>query len=295
MDCLALDIGGTKTAAAWWSDGELRLRREAPTPADAEALMVLLSQMLQHGPAIRQVGAAITGTTDGRRVGVLNRHMIAGWDGFALAERLEQLLGVGAVLLNDAQAAAWGEYCARADGLRDLMFVTVSTGIGAGLVLDGHLRSGPAGLAGHLGHIGGGAQSPAPGTACSCGRGACLERRASGGAMEHALAALGLGARSAREWLAPPHQNEPAVQEWLRAATRSVALAIADAHTLLDLQMVLLGGGLGLHPRFLRGVQAALAELPVQFRVPVQAAQLGPDAGLRGMASWLQARASAVH
>jgi N-acylmannosamine kinase len=290
MDCLTLDIGGTKTAAAWWSAGELRLRREIPTPADAEALMGALSSMLQHAPPIGQVGAAITGTTDGRRVGVLNRHMIAGWDGFPLADRLEQLLRVAAVLLNDAQAAAWGEYCARADGVRDMMFVTVSTGIGAGVVLDGHLRSGRSGLAGHLGHVGGGVASPASGASCSCGRGACLERRASGVAMEHDLAALGLGKRSAREWMAPPHQDHPAVQEWLAAATRALALAIADAHALLDLQTVLIGGGLGLHPRFLQGVQAAMEDLPPRFQIPVQAAQLGPDAGLQGMARWLQHR-----
>ena len=295
MDCLTLDIGGTKTAAAWWSRGALRLRREIPTPGDAEALLAALSQMLQHPTmAIGQVGAAITGTTDGRRVGVLNRHMIGGWDGFPLADRLEQLFGVPAVLLNDAQAAAWGEYCARDDGLRDLMFVTVSTGIGAGVVLDGRLRSGSTGLAGHLGHVGGGTASSATGAVCSCGRGACLERRASGVAMEHDLAAFGLGTHSAREWMAPPHQDHPAVQEWLAAATRALALAIADAHALLDLQAVLIGGGLGLHPQFLQGVQAAVAQLPARFRVPVQAARLGPDAGLQGMALWMQARSKAA-
>ena len=294
MDCLTLDIGGTKTAAAWWSGGALRQRREIATPGDAEALMAALSQMLQHTSGIVQVGAAITGTTDGRHVGVLNRHMIGGWDGFPLADRLEQLLGVPAVLLNDAQAAAWGEHCAREDGLRDLMFVTVSTGIGAGVVLDGRLRSGRSGLAGHLGHVGGGTASPTSGAACSCGRGACLERRASGVAMEHDLAALGLGTRSAREWMAPPHQDHPAVREWLAAATRALALAIADAHALLDLQMVLIGGGLGLHPQFLQGVHAAMAELPARFRIPVQAAQLGPDAGLHGMARWLQAVSDAA-
>lgn len=288
MDCLTLDIGGTKTAAAWWSGGELRLRREIPTPAEAEALVAALSQMLQHAPAAARVGAAITGTTDGRRVGVLNRHMIRGWDGFPLADQLEQLLGVPAILMNDAQAAAWGEYGARADGVRDLMFVTVSTGIGAGVVLDGRLRSGSSGLAGHLGHVGGGTASSASGAMCSCGRGACLERRASGVAMEHDLEALGLGKRSAREWMAPSHQHHPAVQSWLAAATRALALALADAHALLDLQAVLIGGGLGLHPQFLQGVQAAVADLPPRFRVPVQAARLGPDAGLQGMARWLQ-------
>lgn len=289
MDCLTLDIGGTKTAAAWWRGSDMLLRREVATPADANALIAAVSHLLQDAPAVQRAGAAITGTTDGRSVGVLNRHMIAGWDGFPLADRLEHLLGVPVLLLNDAQAAAWGEYSSRDDGLRDLMFVTVSTGIGAGVVLDGRLRSGRTGLAGHLGHVGGGIATAAAGAACSCGRGACLERRASGIAMAHDLAALGLGTRSAREWMAPPYQEQPAVQDWLDAATRALAMSIADAHVLLDLQAVLIGGGLGLHPRFLQGVQAGVAALPPRFRIPVQAARLGPDAGLRGMANWLRA------
>ena len=294
MDCLTLDIGGTKTAAAWWRGSELLLRREMPTPADADALIVALSRLLQHAPAVQCAGAAITGTTDGRRVGVLNHHMIAGWDGLPLAERLEQQLGVPVLLLNDAQAAAWGEFCARDDGLRDLMFVTVSTGIGAGVVLDGRLRSGRTGLAGHLGHVGGGIATVSAAAACSCGRGACLERRASGTAMAHDLAALGLGTRSAQEWMAPPHQDHPAVQDWLDAATQALVQSIADAHALLDLQAVLIGGGLGLHPRFLQGVQAGMGALPPRFRIPVQAARLGQDAGLRGMACWLQTHSQAA-
>ncbi|MFO1194584.1 MAG: ROK family protein [Rhodoferax sp.] len=295
MDCLTLDIGGTKTAAAWWQGGLLLQRREEPTAGDAPALLEQLARMLSGGPPVQCVGAAVTGVTDGRRVGVLNRQMIGGWDGLPLAEHLEQLLGVPAWLLNDAQAAAWGEYRARADAPADLLFVTVSTGIGAGIVLDGRLRSGSTGLAGHLGHGGaraaGGGQ--APGSACSCGRGDCLEWRASGSAMARDLAALGLGLRSARAWMAAPHQDHPAVQDWLDRATRAVAEAIADAHALLDLHGVLLGGGLGLHPRFLQGVQRAMLALPARFRVPVDAARLGSDAGLRGMACWLQDRPDA--
>lgn len=293
MPDLTLDIGGTKTAAAWWSgDGQLLLRREAPTPGDAEALMAMLAELLRQAPAVERVGAAITGTTDGRRVAALNRHMIDGWDGFPLAERLEHLLGAPAVLLNDAQAAAWGEFRARDDGLCDLMFVTVSTGIGAGVVLDGRLRTGRTGLAGHLGHVGGGTARLPSTVACSCGRGACLERRASGVAMQQDLAARGLGSRSARAWMEPAYRDTPALQDWLDAATHALAQALADAHAMLDLQRVLLGGGLGLHPRFLQGVQAALAALPQRFRVPVEAARLGPDAGLRGMAAWLRTGAA---
>ena len=150
-----------------------------------------------------------------------------------VADRLEQVLGVPALLMNDAQAAAWGEFSARGDGLRDLMFVTVSTGIGAGVVLDGRLRSGRTGLAGHLGHVGGGTAAACASAPCSCGRGACLERRASGSAMAQDLAALGLGACSARQWMTSPHQDLPAVQDWLDTATRALAQAIADAHALL--------------------------------------------------------------
>jgi hypothetical protein len=62
MDCLTLDIGGTKTAAAWWHGDAMVLRREEPTPGDADGLMALLARMLSQAPAVQQVGAAITGT-----------------------------------------------------------------------------------------------------------------------------------------------------------------------------------------------------------------------------------------
>ena len=85
-----------------------------------------------------------------------------------------------------------------------------------------------------------------------------------------------------------PEHQQPAVQTWLHMATGALAQAIADAHALLDLQGVLLGGGLGLHPLYLQGVQGAMARLPLRFQVPVRPARLGADAGLRGMARWLQ-------
>jgi N-acylmannosamine kinase len=290
MDCLTFDIGGTKTAAAWWQGHALQLRREAPTPADAAGVLHLLEQLVRDAPPVQRVGAAVTGVTDGRRVGALNRDMIAGWDGLPLADLLEQRLGLPVVLLNDAQAAAWGEHRAQGASVQDLMFVTVSTGIGAGVVLGGQLRSGSTGLAGHLGHVAA-ARAAHPGAApCSCGREACLERQASGSAMSQALAALGLGTRTARDWMAAPHRDQLAVQTWLAKATRTLAGALADAHALLDLQRVLLGGGLGLQPNFLLGVQQAMALLPARFQVPVEPARLGADAALQGMVHWLHER-----
>jgi N-acylmannosamine kinase len=294
LNLLTLDIGGTKTAAAWWQAGQRVLRRELPTPGHANDLLPLIGRLVEGAPAVQRVGAAITGTTDGRRVGALNRHMMAGWDGFALADRLEALLDVPAVLLNDAQAAAWGEYGVRRDGVRDLMFVTVSTGLGAGLVLDGRLRTGMSGLAGHLGHtVAGtapsGAMATPAGWACSCGRLGCLERRASGTALQQDLAAQGLGDREARQWLSEPHSHQDALAQWVGQATQALAQAIGDAQALLDLQCVLLGGGLGLNPRFFAALQEAIVQLPVRFQVPLAQAQLGADAGLAGMARWLQA------
>lgn len=297
MDCLTLDIGGTKTAAAWWHGSELRLRREEATPAQAEGVLALLARLLHDAPPVQQAGVAVTGITDGRRVAALNRDMIAGWDGLPLADHLEQMLGVPALLLNDAQAAAWGEYRAQDGALQDLMFVTVSTGIGAGLVLDGHLRTGSTGLAGHLGHVsagaaGGAGRGPVP--PCSCGRSACLERRASGAALTQDLAALGLGTHAARDWLAPPRADHPALQDWLAQATRALAEALADVQALFDLQGVLLGGGLGLHPRYRAGVAQGLAQLPARFQVPLSPARLGADAALHGMRWWLQDRGRAA-
>ncbi|SQJ11947.1 kinase [Salmonella enterica subsp. enterica] len=156
MTTLAIDIGGTKLAAAL-IDNNLRIsqRRELPTPAsktpDAlrEALKALVEPLRAEA---RQVAIASTGIIQEGMLLALNPHNLGGLLHFPLVQTLETIAGLPTLAVNDAQAAAWAEYHALPDDIRDMVFITVSTGVGGGVVCDGKLLTGKGGLAGHLGH-----------------------------------------------------------------------------------------------------------------------------------------------
>lgn len=156
MSTLAIDIGGTKLAAARVDDDlRIRERRELPTPAsktpDAlrEALKVLVEPLQTTA---QRVAIASTGIIREGALLAINPHNLGGLLHFPLVPTLEDLTGLPTLAVNDAQAAAWAEYHALASDVRDMVFITVSTGVGGGVVSDGRLLTGMSGLAGHLGH-----------------------------------------------------------------------------------------------------------------------------------------------
>ena len=194
----AVDIGGTKIAAALVApEGTLLTRVESPTPARAAADVVMgtvagLIAELAADPrwaAVAGVGIGSAGPVDPTR-GTVSPVNIPAWRDFPLVDRVAQLApvaqgGVGGgglkvVLLGDGSAMAAGEHWrGSARGYDNALCLVVSTGVGAGLILDGELRTGPSGNAGHLGHI----SVDFEGEDCPCGSRGCLERYASGTAI----------------------------------------------------------------------------------------------------------------
>jgi N-acylmannosamine kinase len=160
MTTLAIDIGGTKLAAALVEDDmQIRERRELPTPASktSQALRDALKTLVQPLQAQAQaqahrVAVASTGIIREGNLLAINPRNLGGLLHFPLVQTLETLTGLPTLAINDAQAAAWAEYHAIADDTRDMVFITVSTGVGGGVVSDGQLVTGTGGLAGHLGH-----------------------------------------------------------------------------------------------------------------------------------------------
>lgn len=152
MTTLAIDIGGTKLAAALiGADGQIRDRRELPTPASQtpqalrDALSALVSPLQAHA---QRVAIASTGIIRDGSLLALNPHNLGGLLHFPLVKTLEQLTNLPTIAINDAQAAAWAEYQALDGDITDMVFITVSTGVGGGVVSGGKLRTGPGGLAG---------------------------------------------------------------------------------------------------------------------------------------------------
>jgi len=216
----------------------------------------------------------------------VNRQLISFWDSYALADALGQFWHCPTVLLNDAQAAAWGEYHAGGCHTANLLFLTLSTGVGGGLVLDGRLRTGPRGLAGHIGHVAC-ALPPLDGTSlCGCGRLNCLENLASGSALARQASQLCGRQLDASAVFAGWLAGDPVCVRLVTTAAQAVAQELANAHAMLDLDEVRLGGSVGLAAGMMDAIIVAQRDLPALFRVELGAARLGADAGLIGVGHW---------
>jgi glucokinase len=277
---LAVDIGGTKLAAGVVDQaGVLRSQARTPTPQtnDAEELFSALvtiveaihrSQAADEPPVACGVGCGGPMTAGGELVSPLN---IPAWRDFPLRSRLAAATGLPTFVDNDAKALALAEgWQGAAVGHANYLAMVVSTGIGAGIVLDGRLLDGEAGNAGHLGHL-----IVVPGgRRCRCGARGCLEAEASG----TAIAAL-IG-RPAAE----------AGPEMVARAGQLVGQAVASAANLLDLRLAVVAGSvaLGFGEPFFVAAQAELdrsACLAFSAGARIVPAGLGADGPLLGAAA----------
>lgn len=183
-----IDIGGTKIAGGVVdAEGRILARARAESPASDPAAIVdtvasLVAGLAEHHPVDR-VGVGAAGFIDAGRSTVLFAPNLA-WRDQPLGAQLAARLGVPVVVENDANAAAWGEYrfgAGRDPGrdLSDLLLVTVGTGVGGGIVVDGDLRRGAFGIAAEIGHL----RLVHGGRLCGCGNHGCWEQYASGSAL----------------------------------------------------------------------------------------------------------------
>ncbi|CNE08020.1 N-acetylmannosamine kinase [Yersinia nurmii] len=284
---LVLDIGGTKIAAARVNHkGELSQRQQIATPrGDAEQLQRALEQLIEpHRQQVDFVGVASTGIINHGYLTALNPANLGGLANFPLQACIEGIANLPCVLLNDGQAAAWAEYQALSIAVNNMMFVTVSTGVGGGIVLNNKLYTGNQGLAGHIGHT----LADPHGPMCGCGRRGCVESVASGTAIGAATAA----------WAEPVNAVEVfrMAKNGLRQAEQiiddsaaAIAQMVADMAMALDLEMVVIGGSVGLAEGYLDRVRLAQKMLPAIYRAPLQAAHYRQDSGLSGAALWARA------
>lgn len=283
MTTLAIDIGGTKLAAAL-VDSDLQIRdcRELPTPASKtpDALRAALKALVE--PLQTQATHVAIASTGIIRDGVLlaiNPLNLGGLVHFPLVQTLNDLTGLPTMAVNDAQAAAWAEYRALADEISDMAFITVSTGVGGGVVSNGKLLTGSGGLAGHLGHT----LADPHGPLCGCGRVGCVEAIASGRGI--AVAARDdLAGCDAKTIFARAAQRHEQAMRLVAHSAAVVARLIADVKATTDCQCVVIGGSVGLAEGYLALVESYLAQAPLAYHVKLQAAHYRHDAGLLGAA-----------
>lgn len=200
---LGFDLGSTKTAVSVWGHeargpSPRRLDREEwPTPPGgaqaalermaAQGERLIAAHRLQGAGELAGIGVSGGGPVAPETGTILSIPNLAGWEDVPIARILSERFGVPAFLENDANACALAEWTYGAGrGARHLAFLTCSTGIGAGLVLDGRLYRGATSLAGEIGHV----EIVPDGLPCGCGRRGCLEAYASGAGMAARLQRL---------------------------------------------------------------------------------------------------------
>lgn len=246
----AVDIGGTKIAAGLVnSEGQILHQLTSPTEPEAgfargmERIEAMLRQCLDafEGQALAGIGIGCTGPVD-PVTGVLGpNNFLVGWEGENLPEALAQRFGVPAVVENDADAAvlaeaAWGV----GRGAGSCLYLTVSTGIGGGLVLDGRLYRGVDGAHPEMGHQ---VIDPA-GPACTCGAFGCWEALASG----PALAAWyrqqgGRPDADARLICQLAEEGDPLAAAAVEREGFYLGIGIANLVSLFTPEVIVLGGG----------------------------------------------------
>ncbi|CAH0538849.1 N-acetylmannosamine kinase [Vibrio marisflavi] len=283
--CLALDIGGTKIAVAIVQKGRVEERTQIQTPSSqqptqlAESLQRLIFSWKDKAD---YVAVASTGIIDGGELVALNPANLGGLNHFPLRSTIEELSGKPTAVINDAQAAAWAEYQSISQPVSEMAFITVSTGVGGGLIVNGELVIGKHGIAGHIGHT----LADPNGPLCGCGRKGCLESIASG----RAIAAAGqehFGDKCTGKTVFEHFEHgDLQAKKIVSLSAQALANTVANLKISFDVQVVVLGGSIGLAPGYLPLVQSFLSKMPDAYQVKLTHALNGADAGLIGVASW---------
>ncbi|GAA3446480.1 ROK family protein [Planomonospora venezuelensis] len=291
MTALAVDVGGTKfAAAAVGADGEMLARCELPlrgASCPEDRLSEVIAEITGRVPAgrIEAVGVGSAGPLD-LQAGTVSPVNIPGWRDFPLVGFLERLLpGRPVRLAGDAQCMALGEWWRGTARPRTMLGMVVSTGVGGGLVLDGTPYLGPTGNAGHIGHI----TVDPHGPACACGATGCTETFASGPGMVGWARDNGWTGEDAEALAAAAAGGDPLARRAFQRAADALATAILTTAALFDLDHVVIGGGVAAAGPILfdplRQAVARDAGLGYLRRLRVEPTRLGRDAGLLGAAA----------
>lgn len=297
---IAVDIGGTQLRAALYPEGQQKAvsQKRIPTQtkdqSPVDRLLELIKNVMPSQGKVKAIGMAAPGPINPKTGILYAAPNIPGWVNLPLAQIVQDRFKVPTLLGNDANLAAMGEWKFGAGrGYQHLLYMTVSTGIGGGVIEEGKLLLGYKGLAAEIGHI----TVDPNGPMCGCGQRGHLEALASGTAIARYVSeqlASGvpssmaeLPAVTARDVSLAAEQGDPLAREALARAGRYLGRAIADFLHLFNPQIVIIGGGVSRSGRyFLDPLRNSIAEYVISpeylHGLVVTTASLGDDAGLLG-------------
>jgi len=286
---LSVDLGGTHVRLAGVDlSGQIKkqckLRLEDKAPEYVVQLLADEAQKLSAdmGMPLEVCSVGIAGMLRGQTVAIAPN---LDWREEEFGQKLEKRLGVPVFLFNDLSAAAWGEFSlGAARGFRDSLTVFVGSGVGSALICNGQLVEGGRGVAGELGHVklGGGHTA-----LCGCGQRGCLEAYVGGNNIQKRMAEQGLKG-SAAELEVAAQQGNPVAQKLHAFVGEQLGLAISNAVSLLNPEVLVLGGGVLLHcPGMLEAVEEGVRRYTASVALEslaIRKAALGDDSGLLGAA-----------
>jgi glucokinase len=310
---IGVDVGGTKVAAGVVdADGTILAQARRPTPStsppDVEKTIADLVLELRAQHEIEAVGIGAAGFIDADRATVLFAPNLA-WRGEPLRDEVAKLIDLPVVVENDANAAAWGEYRFGAgQGEDNMLCVTVGTGIGGGIVMDGRLYRGRFGIGAEFGHM----QVVPDGRRCGCGQRGCWEQYCSGRALLHEAREIadvqkGYGARllelgdgrpegiEAPEVTTAAREGDPAALACFEEVGTWLGQGLADLASSFDPAVFVIGGGVADAGELLlaparRVFVERLTGTTHRPHAEIRIAALGNQAGLIGAADLARQR-----
>jgi glucokinase len=313
---IGVDVGGTKIAAGVVdTEGHILERLKVPTPTTVEEIDVRITEAVTalldkagSDQSRMAVGVAAAGFVDEHRTTVRFAPNIP-WREHPLAASLTRRLGVPVIVENDANAAAWAEFRFGAGyGVADMALITVGTGLGGGIVLDGELVRGAYGIAAELGHV----RMVPDGLPCGCGQRGCWEQYAAGSALLRSAKALAEADPVAADLMLKAAGGDPAALRGnmitdaalagdpaaiglLSELGRWLGEGIAMVANVMDPAVVVIGGGVADAGDLLLGparesYASHLSGGGNRPHLDIRGARMGNDAGIIGAADLARKR-----
>ena len=310
---LSVDLGGTKILSALIDEqGKILTRDYTPTPSTGNQDIVIQEILSSSKRVLNEAGIGIdnvaavsiaaAGPSDVRTGILYTSPNLPGWKDVPLRDILSKQFGKIVYLLNDARAAALGElYFGAAKGLKNCIFVTISTGIGGGIIINGELYSGAAGTAGELGHM----VIDDDGPLCNCGNRGCWEMLASGTALAAAAKrSIKEGVESsiteftdgdvekinAQAINKAAIAGDPLAQKLISRTAYYLGVGLSNLINIFSPELIIIGGGLSnmgdrlLLPAYEEAKKRAFTQPYQSTRFTL--ATLGADSGVLGAAGY---------
>lgn len=255
--------------------------------AVVDAFAALLADLHLGATDVRGIGLALPGPVDSVAGMVVSPPIMTGWDRYPIRAHLSAHFDAPVVVENDANAMAIGEHRLAHPGVSSMLMLKLATGIGAGLIAGGTIFRGADGAAGDIGHIQ--VVVPEEGTPpqCRCGNQGCIEAYAGGWAIVRDLREAGQQVTSVHDAVQLIATGDPTATRLLRRAGRIIGIALSDAVSLLNPEVVVIGGELaGAENHLFAGIRESVyaRSLPLATRrlqiVPATQREMAGVSGL---------------